>query len=235
VTQGRVQFDKRKEGESKDSPFTMPIETFESLFRKKLQDYAQRYDVESLDSPNDEANLHTMIRNQIIVDKMQTQMSELASADAVDNAADIKKINDAMRDLIDRNLALERALAIDRASRKKENQQSVADYIASLKANAGDYLETQFIRVFCPNCKILVARFAPVHEHTQFDIAVQCSQCKRQITANRKERDVFFDVKDSDWRRKYPVEIIHPKKRRGGADTSSVEDDLVLGDEEDGS
>lgn len=210
----------------------MPIETFESLFRKKLQEYAQRYDVEALDSPNDEANLHTMIRNQIIVDRMQQQMSELASADAVDNAGDIKKINDAMRDLIDRNLALERALGIDRVTRKKENQQSVADYISTLKVNAGEYLESQFIRVFCPNCKILVGRVAPVHEHTSFDIAFQCSQCKKQIVVTRKERDVFFDVKDSDWRRKHPVEIIQPKKRRGGVDTSSVENDLVLDEEE---
>lgn len=206
--------------------------TFDKKFRDALKEYAERYDVESLDSPNDIANLHTMIRNQIVVEEMQNKMHELAEADAVVNVMEIQKLNIALRDIIDRNLALERALAIDRKTRKNETQQSVVDYIAALKSHARLFLDKQLIRVRCPKCKILVGRISPVHEHTAFSVKFQCSQCFRWIIADRAERDVFFDIKDVEWRKQYPVQISHPKTKGDKLTTlDSVENDLIIGDD----
>jgi len=205
------------------------MSTFEDEFRKVLASYADTYDVDALNAPNDIANLHTMIRNQVVIQEVQRKIHQLAEDDAIENILTIQKLNVAYRDLSENNLALERALGIDRKTRQSKSETSVATYIASLKAYARDFIDQHMIRAYCPKCKVLVGRISPAHEHTSFTCEFQCSQCKKRITATRKERDVFFDIKDAKWRKEYPVEIKHPKESIG-IDTTSVEDDIVLGD-----
>lgn len=203
-------------------------QSFDQKFTKALEEYSKRYDVDALDSPNDIANLHNMIRNQIVIEEIQQKMHEQAEGGAVENIAVIQKLNIAFRDLTESNLALERALAIDRKTRQNQSQTNVATYIAALKVNAREFLEKQFIRVKCPSCKVLVARISPAHEHTAFNAGFQCSQCKKYITIDRTEKDVFFDIKDPDWRRKYPVEITQPKQKNVSLNYDNLEDDIVI-------
>ena len=85
------------------------------------------------------------------------------------------------------------------------------------------YLDRISIFVYCPDCQVMVSRFIPVHEHTEFRTEWQCSQCKKFVVVNRKERDVFFDLReDSKWRKKYPIEIVQASK-----------EDIIVQDEDD--
>ena len=203
----------------------------ERKFEQILQEYKSKYNVDSLDSPNDIANLHTMIRNQIIIEKLQSQMNDLTDEDTIDPTA-VKKILDSLVALSESNVVYERTLGIDRKSRKQESAESTADYIAGLKARAKEWLdnEERLTKVHCKACSIMVGRISGVYETTAYEGHFQCPQCKKWIVVKRQERDIFYDIKDADWRRKYPIEI--EQARRISAPTfNDVEDDVNLGDE----
>jgi rubrerythrin len=207
-------------------------ETFEVKFERILNEYSKRYDIESLSNPNDLANLHTMIRNQLVIEELQRRMHELAQDDAVEEAMNIKKLNDSITALADTNMKYEKSLAIDRKTRKTEQEQSVVDYMNSLKRLAKEFIEERLTKVSCKSCKILVGRISGVYDTTEYEARFQCPQCKKYITVNRKERDIFFDVKDADWRRKYPIEIIQPKRLAAAPEeTTNMDNDVVIGDD----
>ncbi len=204
----------------------------EVRFERILQEYKSKYNVDSLDSPNDIANLHTMIRNQIIIEKLQQQMNDLTDLDEIDPIA-VKKILDSLVALSESNVVYERTLGIDRKSRKQEASESVADYLTGLKARAKEWLdnEERLSKVHCKDCSIMVGRISGVYETTYYTASFQCPQCKKQIVVTRQERDIFYDVKDADWRRKYPIEI-EQAKRITAPTFDGIEDDVHLdGDE----
>lgn len=204
----------------------------ERKFDNILQEYKAKYNVDSLDSPNDVANLHTMIRNQIIIEKLQNQMHELTDEEIIDPTA-VKKILDSLVALSESNVVYERTLGIDRKSRKQESAESTADYLVGLKSRAKEWLdnEERLTKVQCKNgCGIMVGRISGVYETTYYTASFQCPQCKKQTTITRKERDTFYDVKDANWRRKFPIEV--EQARRTAAPTfNDVEDDVQIGDE----
>lgn len=202
----------------------------ERKFDNILQEYKSKYNVDSLDSPNDIANLHTMIRNQIIIEKLQSQMNDLTDEDTIDPTA-VKKILDSLVALSESNVVYERTLGIDRKSRKQESAESTADYIAGLKVRAKEWLdnEERLTKVYCKSCSIMVGRISGVYETTYYTASFQCPQCKKQITIKREERDIFFDVKDAGWRRKYPIEV-EQARRITSPTFNDIEDDMIIGD-----
>lgn len=200
-------------------------------FDEILKDYSDKYDLATLSSPNDKANLEMLINNQIIVESVQAKLQELTQDDPVDNIDMIQRLSSSLKDIIERNLQLERALALDRKTRNQNSSESVAEYIVSLKQTAQEFLEKRLVKLYCPNCKILLARFSIVHDHSAFELKVNCNQCNKSVTAEREEKDIFFDIKDSGWRRKHKYTV--KKSKSSGSAESDTEDDLVLGEESD--
>lgn len=200
-------------------------------FSDILQEYSEKYDLATLSSPNDKANLEALINNQIIIESLQAKVQELIEDDPVSNIDIIQRLSTSLRDSIERNLQLERALALDRKTRNSSSAESVADYIVSLKQTAQEFLEKRLVKVYCPNCQILLARFSIVHDHSPFELRVKCNQCENDVTSAREEKDIFFDIKDSAWRKKYKY-IVKQSKEKVTIDTD-VEDDIVLGEDED--
>jgi hypothetical protein len=192
-------------------------------YERMMNEYKESYDLGKA-TPNDIQNLSILVNNRIIIDTLSRAITEqVGTGDILSNSTNIKKLQDSMRDIIDQNLAVERALGIDRKSRRKENQQDVAGYMQIIKSAAADWLDKNLIKVYCDTCKIMVGRILPVHEHTEFDIRFQCSQCSEFVVVKRKEKSIFFDVKGrKDWREKHPIEIIHPTK------VVEFEDDIEL-------
>lgn len=177
-----------------------------------LAEYKQRYNVDTLDSPNDLANLRQMIRNQILINKLQDNIEVQSSEDATA----LKKLLDSIVALSEININLERTLGIDRKTRKNDTSESVADYLQDLNVRAKEFVNDpkRLMRVMCRECKILVGRISGVYDSTSFSAAFQCPQCKKYATIDRKEQDIFYGVKDAEWRRKYPIEIIQSKRSK---------------------
>lgn len=197
-------------------------------FNNLLSDYTLKYNVEQLDSPNDISNLHTMIRNQVLIKKLQDQLEILTEDIAA--AADVKKYLDSIVALSEVNIAYERTLGIDRKTRKQTDSENVADYLTGLKQRGKEWLDERLTKVVCETCNIMVGRISGVYDTTFYEARFQCPQCKKQVLVKRQERDIFFDIKDADWRRPYAVDIEQPK-RTNAPDTSGIEDDIILGEE----
>lgn len=194
--------------------------------------YEKDYDLSTLNNSNDQLNLDTLIRNTVLIEKIDAEIDKfMAGNDIAGAVVTIGKLASTKDGLQQQNVTIERQLGIDRKSRKKDNESSAAEYIIALKQNARDFLEKRLTKVFCPTCKILVMRFSAAYEHTEFDIAAQCPQCNKFVTAKRKERDVFFDLlpRDKNWRKRYPMEVILPKKQKTEEDTT-YEDELIIDD-----
>ena len=199
-------------------------------FDEILKDYSDKYDLATLASPNDRANLEMLINNQIIIESVQKKLQELANDDPVDNIDMIQRLSSSLKDIIERNLQLERALALDRKTRNQSTSDSVAEYIVNLKVTAQDFLERRLVKLYCPECKILLSRFSITHDHSFFEIVVNCNQCNKQVTAKRDEKDIFFDIKDSSWRKKHKYSV--KASRSSGVFEADGEDDLILGEDE---
>jgi hypothetical protein len=212
----------------------MAVNTNKKLTSKAFNDvmaqYREKYDVESLENPNDLANLETMIRNQLLIEQLQDRLDDLITGESIDSV-EVKKILDSIVALSQTNVQYERTLGIDRKTRKQQQAESVVDYIVKIKQLAREFLDNdrRIIKVMCKTCNIMVGRVSGVYETTEFGAAFQCPQCKKHITVNRKERDVFFDVKNADWRRKYTMEVIQPKRTRNAPDVMG-DDELTIGD-----
>jgi hypothetical protein len=201
-------------------------------FKERLEAYRKTYDIDDIVNPNDLANLHILINNQELIDVLQDEVSRQLSGsnDITQAIQNIQRIQDARAKLVEQNLTIEKTLGIDRKTRKKDTQEDAGNYIVFLKTAAQEFLERQYITVYCDKCKIMVGRAIPVHDHTEFDIRFQCSQCNKMIQVKRKERDVFFDIKgrNKEWRKKYPIEVIQGKE-----ETIESDDDVYVGDEDD--
>lgn len=201
--------------------------TFEEKFQAKLDNYAKAFRIEDLNDANDKSTLEIMLKTEIMIDDLQQQIQDLMDENPVENANSVKKLHDLLRDAGTMILAYQKNLAIDRKTRKTEETASVADYIRALKRDAKDFMEQRVIKVYCPNCKVMVGRIFPVHDHTAFMCSFQCSQCNKPIRARREDKDVLFDVKDSSWRRKYKPEVIQPKQFTR-MEAGEQPDDLIL-------
>lgn len=199
-------------------------------FNDILTQYKEKYDVESLENPNDLANLETMIRNQLLIVQLQDRLDKLITASKLD-PIEVKKILDSIVALSQTNVQYERTLGIDRKTRKQQQAESVVDYIIKLKQLAREFIDNdrRLTKVICKTCNIMVGRISGVYETTEYGASFQCPQCKKHITIARKERDIFFDVKNPDWRRKYPMEIIQPKRNKNAPEIMG-DDELTIGD-----
>lgn len=203
---------------------------FQKRVDQRVKAYEKDYNVEELNDSNDKALLFTLIRSELILEDLQTRIQEvLEEKDIVEAAGEIKKLSDLIRDLTTQVTTIQKTLNIDRKSRKEEQTDNVADYLRGLKTAAKSFMEKRLIKVYCTDCKVMVARFSPVHNHTAFSIRMQCDQCKKFIIAKRDERDIWFDIKpaDAQWRRKYPAEIIQPTTKEDYI-ADGGEDDLLI-------
>jgi hypothetical protein len=201
------------------------MKTYDEL----VKEYAIYYDVENLATPNDRSNFDNLVRNQVRINALNEEIDKLLKGDEDGdiNVLRLKKVQDIVRDITNQNLEIERTLAIDRKARKKDDTETVAGYITTLKTKAREYLDKQYITVWCKTCNVMVARLLPVHEHTSFECSFTCSQCNKPVKVQRKEKDIFFDLprNDREWRRQYPTSIELPSTE---LDVEDTEDEIVL-------
>lgn len=193
---------------------------YERRIRDRLAQYEKDYKIEDLNNSNDKTLLMILIRSELLLEDLQRQLQvvlvpEGEQLDIMSQANEIKKLSDLVRDLTTQITTVQKTLDIDRKSRKKDAEASAAEYIRTLKKNAKEFLDQRATKIHCPDCGVMVGRVFPVHEHTAYRFEVQCSQCHRMIIAKRDERDIWFDIKDAEWRRQYPAEVVQTEKKKG--------------------
>jgi hypothetical protein len=195
--------------------------------------YENEFDLSTLNGANDRLNLETLIRNTVLLERLDHEIKILMDgADIINAVVTIDKISRVKDNIAAQNVTIERQLGIDRKSRKKDNETSAAEYIIALKQNAREFLEKRLTKVYCSKCKILVMRFSAAYDHGEYRVTAQCPQCNNVVVAHRKERDVFFDLapRDREWRKKYPIEIVNPKEQKEVSEDTIYDDALVIDD-----
>ena len=203
-------------------------------YKELYAQFEKEYDLSMINNANDATSLDVFINNTILIQQWQTDIMNLSQENSAEHITTISKLSDRINNTLEANQKIERQLGIDRKSRKKDASVSTADYIMHLQVAAQEFMQQRLQRVYCPNCNVMVFRFSPVHDHTAFMLGVQCSQCGKIVTAERKERDIFFDLKPNDikWRKLFPVEIKHPKANKAALD-DTVEPDMIIDDDMD--
>ncbi len=214
-------------------------ETYQERFQRRLDDYARDYKIDELNQSNDRAQLYLLINAELLLEAYQEKIEEIvASEDLLEKANELKKLSDLMRDGAEAVRKNQQLLAIDRKTRKSEESDDFAGWLRGIKREAKKFVDERLLKIYCKDCKVLVGRWSAVHDHTSYRVSVQCSQCKRYVETRREGRDVWFDMKnDSDWRKKYPVEIVNASSDTGfTADTLKeaydLEDEFIIGGEE---
>lgn len=208
------------------------MSTFEEKYQEKLEKYNKAFRLDELNDANDRSSLEIMIKTEVMIDDVQESIQDLLKDGSAENITAIKKLHDLLKDATVSITMLQKTLNIDRKTRKSEEVNSPADYIRALKRNAKDFMDQRIVKTYCSKCKVLVGRIYPVHDHTAFSVSFQCSQCQKMIRARRDERDIFFDVKDHQWRRAHRAEIVQPKPDKFDADDiyTGKNAELVLDD-----
>ena len=194
----------------------MTVPQDESEVREYIyRQYGEFYDLTTM-APNDAMLLDQLVDATIALTKLNRRRSTILEtiADGDDDEdtsysskklAEVSKlISQYLRDIKD----IQTSLAIDRKQRSGDEASSVSEYIQTLKQEAKDWLDKRIIRIYCPTCQIMVGRIAPVHRHTHFYASFECSQCFRRITAEREGTEIFTR-KEDEWRKAYPVTIVH--------------------------
>jgi len=185
---------------------------FKNRIEEKMEIYSNNFRLDDLNDANDLTLLHFLIKTELMVEDLHMGIQMLMNDDPVSKAVEIKKLHDLLRDSTKIVTELQKTLAIDRKTRKDtESSGDFASYIRFLKTTASQFIEDRMIKVYCDNCKVMVARVSPVHSHTAYDLRFQCSQCKEMISLKRSERDTLFDldVEDREWRT-HRIEIVQP-------------------------
>lgn len=202
---------------------------YESRIKARLQQYTKDYKIEDMNESNDRTLLMILIRSELLLDDLQYQLQSVAvEGDLLSSANELKKIFDLVRDMTAQVTTVQKTLNIDRKSRTKGEDESPAEFVRGLKRNAKSFLDQRAIRIYCPDCKVMVGRVFPVHGHTSFYFESQCSQCKKKVIAKREEKDVWFDIKDADWRRKYSAEIVQPEVTKGGFRPEQISTENII-------
>lgn len=191
----------------------MDYKKYEERFQQKLEEYRAKYDVDSLENPNDVALLHQLIRNDMLIEQLQLQ--EIGSALGMETDSDrsvmeLKKFGDLIKDRIRTNVELQKTLGIDRKSRRADDSTSPKEYIMFLKEEASHYLNRRLATLNCPDCNIQLAKYHISQTFSEFQLEVVCHQCGKTVKEHREELDRFHDIPDSGWRREYPGEVIQP-------------------------
>jgi len=207
--------------------------TFQKRFEERLAKYENDFDLTTLNNSSDRGLLESLIRDELLLEDLQYELQAITESDdpILDRMQDVKRLSDLIRDFSTSITTLQRTLSIDRKTRKLDTVDSVAEHIKKIKKEASVFLDKRLTKIYCPNCKVMVGRFAAVHTHTAFTISIECSQCKKSVRLRREEKDIWTEIKDSEWRKKYPPEIEQPTKKAGfvpPSDHISTTDDLII-------
>lgn len=208
------------EEKEKEKKYHFDISDEDSRFVERYLKYHEHFKLDELNDANDLNLLKMLIRNEIFVDEIYKSLEDLTNVDMLENAGDVKKLSDLLRDAIENTTKLQKILAIDRKTRKEEETNSVSSYIEFLKRESHSFLEKRLQRVYCPSCKIMIGRYSIVHDHSAYKMQFQCHQCGEMIIEQRGAEDSMFDMEDKDWRQIRRAEIEHP-----------VTDDIVITEE----
>lgn len=159
-----------------------------------LNEYRNTYDLDDL-KPNDLASLNSLIQATILLEKYESKMHEMSEEVSYENIAIVEKLSKVCSDLRGDISKLQDDLKISRKVRKNDKEESVLNFVESLKEKAKKFYQAKTQLVFCPKCGMLLANVWWLYPNSRGNrITVRClrempdgTTCNEQVSLTAKE------------------------------------------------
>ncbi len=170
-----------------------------------LEEYKKTYDLDDL-KPNDLASLYSLIKATLLLTKYESKMHELSEDVNYSNIAVVEKLSKVCSDLRGDISKLQDDLKISRRTRKSDKEESVLNFVETLKDKAKRFYQAKTQLVFCPKCGMLLANVWWLYPNQKNNkIIVRCQRetangsiCDGQITLSAKELTDMGGANKSD-------------------------------------
>jgi len=155
--------------------------TFETRIQDKLDELAQDYDLDDLNA-NDKLMLRNMIQAMLQIEDLEQLAYRIRSQGIDEKAVELLgRINRQINELSERASNIQRDLGITRRIRKESSEQSVVDFIESLKAKAREFYQEKMQYIYCPNCGTLLATIWTLNKDKSDPSDRVVLRCKRKM------------------------------------------------------
>jgi hypothetical protein len=182
-------------------------------FERRIADYYEQYrevyDIDDMVNPNDIASLLILIRYQVLIEMYQKRMAELAEENIIENAQQIKKISDLLRDATSTFIQFQRDLGIDRRTRKESGDETIGDYINDLLNAAQSFHQQRLTYIVCSSCGGTIGRIAPIYDTGGYRASFWCPICSTWTTVEQQPRK----EEKEPWRAVKEATVIIPSKQ----------------------
>jgi len=129
---------------------------FEERIKKVAESFEEDYDLSDM-TANDRLSLNELARIFVLLDDMEKALKDEVEL-SEPNWARFGKINKIAAQLRDDASKLQKDLNITRKARQETGAQTVVDFIKDLKARAKHFMDNMLYEIYCPKCKMLLAK-----------------------------------------------------------------------------
>lgn len=167
---------------------------FEGRIGKKLDEFAEDYDIDDL-KINDREALRNLIQNIISLEDYEEMVYGIRSGEInPQNITVLDRLSKMMSDIRKDISKLQEDLNITRKIRKSDKESSVISYISNLKEQARQYYESKAGYIFCPECNMLLSTVWALYPEADNKITLKCNRtmddghkCGHKFTVTTKE------------------------------------------------
>lgn len=166
----------------------------EKSFKERIEDYfvkyQEDYDITEM-TENDRQALKELARVSVSLEDMVDAFEE-AKDDGLWDV--VGKINREIHRLRSDFSDLQRDLSITRRSRQETGQETIPDYIESLKKRAKHYMDKMLKEIYCPQCNLLIAKIWMLYPKENNTLEFTCGKCGRHFEVDSFEKNKNIPV-----------------------------------------
>lgn len=168
---------------------------FEERVDDIVTSFEEDYDITDI-AANDRLSLESLAKVFLLLEKVDKALQGQISEENTDWAA-FEKMNRAAAQLRDDVSQLQRDLNVTRKARAGYGDTSVVEFISDLKERAKHFLADRLCEIYCPKCKMLLAKVWFLFPQEDNEISLVCGRdsCKNRFTFNSKD---FVNNKNID-------------------------------------
>lgn len=170
--------------ELEDIRFRILYGDIDTNIDRVIESFEEDYDLSNM-TANDKLALTELARIFVMLDKLQRRMSDPEDMEIVEFEK-LNRITSMMRDDASK---LQRDLNITRKARQDTGSQSVVDFIEDLKARAKVFLQDRLASIYCPKCKMLIAKVWFLYADEANEISLVCGRekCGKAFTVTSQD------------------------------------------------
>jgi RNase P subunit RPR2 len=147
--------------------------TMEGRIEKIIESFKDDYDLSDM-TGNDRLALNELARTFILLEDTWQALNDAREEGDWSLYGAINREAHRLRDDIS---TLQKDLSIARRSRQESGQRSVVDFIEDIKTRAKSFIDSRLKEIYCPECKMLLAKAWFLYPDESNELALLCGRC----------------------------------------------------------